>query len=335
MSANKAQRYLKHDLDRQPGEVARLRVLKGPDQGSVYILKSSTAVLGRGEDVDVRISDLKSSRAHARLDYTTSGWMVSDLGSANGIFFQGEYIRKFPLKSGEHFSIGETILEFLGSHESTQVLMAPMRSGREVDTQDRSLSNQKVKVKSYAQPTVLTQPQQANAKKLNPRTLLMLAALAGIYFMMDEGDPQGTAPKAAAKKEKKKDERDVASEDSEVVDRSIRKTAEQYYRQGFREYRERNYLRAKQQFELALQVNPNHELSRHYLGIAEQEIIKEIKKMINAAQKAVIAGRLKEAKGYYQAAMRLMYQDQTNPDYIECEDAIKKINEDLEGMLNR
>lgn len=29
--------------------------------------------------------------------------------------------------------------------------------------------------------------------------------------------------------------------------------------------------------------------------------------------------------------MRLMYNDQTNPDFLECEEALKKINTELEG----
>jgi len=114
------------------------------------------------------------------------------------------------------------------------------------------------------------------------------------------------------------------------VAKEVGKTAEQYYRQGFREYRERNYLRAKSQFELALEVNPNHALARHYLRAAEQDIINETKKMTSSAQQSLNAGRLHEAKGYYEAAMRLMYNDKSNPDYQDCEDAVKKINLELE-----
>src|SRR5690606_24086654 len=95
------------------------------------------------------------------------------------------------------------------------------------------------------------------------------------------------------------------------VGREAAKSAEQSYWEGFREYREGHYLRAKEHFELALQVNPAHELARFYLKSAEKEIGDEIKRMIAAAQKATVAGRLREAKGYYETAMRAMYHDRS------------------------
>lgn len=332
MSTAKVQRFSNSEMERQSGEVARLRVLKGADQGSIFIVKDSSVVLGRGDEADVRVADLKASRSHARLDYTKDGWMVSDLGSANGIFFQGEYIRKFALRSGEHFTLGDTIFEFLVSGESTRMLTAPMRSGTEVEQLDQALSAQKLRVKSYSQAAKPVVAQAAGAKKFNPRTLVLMAALAGLYFYMDQEEAPKTPPKQAAKKTTEEgDQRGLATYLPGSVEKEVSKTAEQYYRQGFREYREKNYLRAKSQFELALQINPNHVLARHYLHAAEQDIINEIKKMIYSAQKAVVAGRLKEAKGYYEAAMRLMYNDQTNPDFIECEEAVSKINKELEG----
>ncbi len=330
MSTMKVQRFSNIEMERQSGEVARLRILKGADQGAVFIVKASSIILGRGDEADVRVADLKASRAHARLDYTKEGWIVSDLGSANGVFFQGEYIRKFALRSGEHFTLGDSIFEFLVSAESTRILTAPLRSGVEVEQLDHALSAQKLKVQAYSKAPKVTSATQ-NAKKFNPRTLLLVAALAGIYFYMDQdSNPKSPAKAIAKKTADSPDDRALASYLPGGVSKDIIKTAELYYRQGFREYREKNYLRSKAQFELSLQVNPNHDLARHYLQVAEQDIIKEIKDTMDSAQKQIVAGRLREAKGYYEAAMRLMYNDKSNPDYIECEDALKKINIELE-----
>lgn len=329
MSSSKVLRYKNTEVPRQTGEVARLRVLKGPDQGMIYVMKESSISFGRGDEADVMISDLKASRAHARLDYTRDGWVMNDLGSANGIFFQGEYIRKFAITSGEHFTVGETIFEFLTSTESTRILTAPLRTSQDVANLDQALINQRLKVQGLSQAAQTTaQATGQPAKKFNPRTLLLVAALGGIYFYMDQAAPVASqAVKKSAKKEN--DDRSLASYLPVGVTRDVEKTAEQYYRQGFREYREGNYLRAKAQFELALQVNPNHGFARHYLAGAENEITAEIKKMIAGAQKSIVAGRLREAKGYYETAMRLMYYDRSNPDFIECEESLKKITEEL------
>ncbi len=328
MGAAPVLRYKNTEVPRQAGEVGRLRVIEGPDKGLVCLLRNSTVVLGRGEKSDIMISDLKASRSHARLEFTKEGWVVNDLGSANGIFYHGEYVRKFPILSGERFTLGDTIFEFMASSESTRVLMSPMRPSLEVVQQDHALAQQRAKVRTWAQPA---EAAKDPTKKQNPaRTLLLVAVLAGGYFFMNQDPPQKGPQKAPQKKE----EQGEAAKGLENylppgVTKDIQKTAEQYYRLGFREYREGNYLRAKSQFELALQVNPGHALARHYLAVSDKEIETSIKDMIQGAEKAITAGRLREAKGYYETAMRLMYYDRSNPDFIECEEEVKKINKEL------
>ena len=332
MNTGKVVRYKNTDVPRQSGEVGRIRILKGPDQGAIFVIKDSSVVIGRGEEVDLRIRDLKSSRSHARLDYTKEGWVMSDLGSANGIFFQGEYIRKFALTSEEHFTIGETICEFLVSHESTQMLIAPLRNAEEVSRQDEALSRQKVRVQNLGK-TVQASTGAADKKKSNPRTLLLLAACAGIYLYMDSS----SSPSKPAATAKKADvaggeaDRSLASYLPSGVTKDIEKTADQYYWQGFREYTKGNYLRAKEDFGLALQVDPSNERARHYLMSSDKENNDEIKRLIASGNKAKLIGHNAAAKGYYETAMRHMYNDRANPDYIECEEALKALDKDSSG----
>lgn len=326
MSKDKVLRYREIDLPRQSGEVARIRVLKGKDVGANFVIKVSSFTIGRGEEVDLLIADPKASRSHARVDFTKEGWIVSDLGSANGIFFQGEYIRKFGLKSGEHFTVGETILEFIMSQEDTRVLTAPIKSAQEVATQDIAFAQQKLRVKNLSQGA--SAAKSATAQKKNPRTLILLALGAAAYLYLDqeEAAKQKVPVKKVQKKEDTEEEgRSLASYLPNSVPKEVQKTAEQYYAQGFREYLAGNYLRAKDSFQLALQVNPAHDRARHYLANAEKENNDEIKRLINAGRKAKLVGRNSEAKGYFETAMRHLFNDRSNPDYVECEEALKSL----------
>lgn len=332
MSAAKVLRYRNVEVPRQIGEVGRLRVLKGQNEGMLYVVKNSSVVIGRGDESDVMIGDLKASRKHAKLEYSAQGWAVNDLGSSNGIFYQGEYVRKFPIHSGEHFSVGDTVFEFIESSEGTQILMAPLRPAADVIQMDKAIAAQRLKVQQYAKPTKFA----ASKKKANP--LLILAVLgAGIYSFQDDlistfGPMFGySAPQVVRKAAPKKDESSnlAALLPTSIVNTEVGKTAEQYYRQGFREYREGNYLRAKAQYELALQVNPAHKLARKGIMTSAYAIDEEVKRMMGGAEKAMVVGRLREAKGYYESTMRLLYFDRSNPDYIECEEQLKQINAEL------
>ncbi len=345
MIRDKVFRFNKAEVPRQAGEFARLRVIKGPDVGATFVVKESTFTVGRGETVDIILADPKSSRSHARIEFTHEGWIVSDLGSANGIFYSGEFVRKFKLKSRDHFTIGDSVLEFLMSRESDRALMAPVKENRDVERLDVALAQQKVKVKNISRPVAGVQKKKQ--EKRSP--LLLVAALLGVsaYLYPDEARPlledfglgmvadflpetpqskSGKAKKSDKDGEKKEAEvRDVASLAPPSVSREVERTAEQHFALGFREYTAGNYLRAKEAFELALQVNPHHGRARYYLMHSDHENREEIRKIVESARIAKEFGRNRKAIGLYETAIRHLYYDRENPLYMECESALKEL----------
>jgi pSer/pThr/pTyr-binding forkhead associated (FHA) protein len=345
MIRDKVFRFNKAEVPRQAGEFARLRVIKGPDVGATFVVKESIFTVGRGETVDIILADPKSSRSHARIEFTHEGWMVSDLGSANGIFYSGEFVRKFKLKSGDHFTIGDSVLEFLMSRESDRALMAPVKENRDIERLDVALAQQKVKVKNFSRPVAGIQKKKK--EKRSPLILAGIGLAVAAYLYPDEARPlledfglgivaellpetpkskNGSAKKNRKGSDKKDAEvRDVASLAPPTVSREVEKTAEQHFALGFREYTAGNYLRAKEAFELALQVNPHHGRARYYLMHSEHENREEIRKIVESARIAKEFGRNRKAIGLYETAIRHLYFDRENPLFVECETALKEL----------
>ena len=76
-------------------------------QKTIYpLLEAST--IGRDTSNSIQLADSTASRKHARMRYWQGSWMVEDLGSANGIIFNGERVEKTSIKPGDSFKIGET-----------------------------------------------------------------------------------------------------------------------------------------------------------------------------------------------------------------------------------
>lgn len=94
-----AARFKQSQLPRQQGERVRLKVLKGPDAGVVYVVSGAKAVVGRGDECDVTLSDLRASRLHAELVDVGGTWQVKDLGSANGVVVNGVASKGAALKN--------------------------------------------------------------------------------------------------------------------------------------------------------------------------------------------------------------------------------------------
>ncbi|WP_433889709.1 FtsK/SpoIIIE domain-containing protein [Streptomyces sp. CA-111067] len=100
-------------------EVARLRVVGGPDAGGVHLLPGGQARIGRSSEADVPLDDPDVSRLHCEVAVGADGEVtVMDLGSTNGTSVAGRPVgpRPAPLPPGALLRIGESTLRLDGAH---------------------------------------------------------------------------------------------------------------------------------------------------------------------------------------------------------------------------
>jgi pSer/pThr/pTyr-binding forkhead associated (FHA) protein len=72
--------------------------------------KRDAVVIGRGNECDVVIHDMKASRQHCKLTRQATGFLLEDLGSRNGTFVNGTRIAEpILLKTSQTFQIGDTM----------------------------------------------------------------------------------------------------------------------------------------------------------------------------------------------------------------------------------
>jgi FHA domain len=98
----------------EPGRPPKLRVQSaaGLSAGSAYDL-SDGALLGRGEQADIRLEDSFASSRHARLVPQGGVMVLEDLGSTNGTYLNGEALRgPQPLHAGDTIRIGDSEFTF-------------------------------------------------------------------------------------------------------------------------------------------------------------------------------------------------------------------------------
>lgn len=103
-----------------------LYVLSGPEIGR-QVDVGDGAVLGRADDCDAVMRDLSVSRRHARIERKRAGWRVVDLGSRNGLFKDGERVKKLFVEDGTEFRLGdlELRLRFHADESVEAVRVAP------------------------------------------------------------------------------------------------------------------------------------------------------------------------------------------------------------------
>lgn len=99
---------LQAERDKDPGkQTPYLIVLAGHSVGKLFRLKPGELIIGRSSDAVVSLDDAGVSRRHARLICTEEGGVtISDLGSTNGTWVEGNKIRFHTLEDGERIQIG-------------------------------------------------------------------------------------------------------------------------------------------------------------------------------------------------------------------------------------
>ncbi|MGZ5380818.1 MAG: FHA domain-containing protein [Thermoanaerobaculia bacterium] len=111
------------------------------DEGATrrYVFEQQ-AVVGCDLDCDIPLASRTVSRRHALVEKTPNGWVVRDLGSANGTSVAGARVQEAPLVTGAAVRFGEVDAIFgIESREPTSaerlissLSIAPVRKARPV-----------------------------------------------------------------------------------------------------------------------------------------------------------------------------------------------------------
>lgn len=88
-------------------------------------LTEGTISIGRASDCSIPIKDRYLSRRHAEIISANGGWVLKDLGSANGTYLNGNRVeRDSPLRPGDRIRLGDTEIVFETTEHNTDKLFA-------------------------------------------------------------------------------------------------------------------------------------------------------------------------------------------------------------------
>lgn len=85
-----------------------LAVISGGNSGEIHQINKVHMTIGRA-DADIIISDLESSRQHARIEVMGDRVVVRDLNSTNGTFVDEQKVAAANLENHSEFRIGTTV----------------------------------------------------------------------------------------------------------------------------------------------------------------------------------------------------------------------------------
>jgi diguanylate cyclase (GGDEF)-like protein len=89
---------------------AYLIVLNGTSAGKMYKVVGDEMIIGRSANADILLTDDSVSRNHARIVRAGTQLQISDLGSTNGTYANGQLITTHTLNDGDKLQVGSSII---------------------------------------------------------------------------------------------------------------------------------------------------------------------------------------------------------------------------------
>lgn len=309
-----AVKILKHfETPKEAGVYFRLVCLTGEEKGKAYFIMGNRIVMGRGDSCDVKIHDLKSSREHAEIAKVGPNFVITDLGSQNGVVVNDLKIKQHVLSPKDKIIIGKTVYKF---------------SKIEVKEQKKESTKPK--------KTESDDDEDEEEEKKNPRLniILIVVAIAGVLLIFSEDTPEVEGPKSTPQIKTRVTEFDDAIVKAQQEISEKRKEDEKkmgiYFQRGLREFREGNYYRAKSEFLSARQWSPNDPLANFYLRKTEEKIGEEINIYMSKAKRQVESINYQGALISYCSVLRVV-RDKNDPSYKTADEEMRKI-ETIIGM---
>ncbi|GMQ93888.1 MAG: hypothetical protein BMS9Abin12_1369 [Acidimicrobiia bacterium] len=93
-----------------------LTIESGPQTGLTYVLGPGNTIAGRSADAAIFLPDVTVSREHVRFAVDNSSLSMSDLGSTNGTYVNGQRLVAGVLKEGDELMIGKFHLRVSRGH---------------------------------------------------------------------------------------------------------------------------------------------------------------------------------------------------------------------------
>lgn len=293
----------------------RLLCMTGKNKGLVYYLRSKRAVMGRSETVDIQVLDTKSSREHAELTKFNDTFIVTDLGSQNGIIVNDLKVSQHQLIHGDKIIIGQTVFKFSRIVVEDELSEVDEDEDDDEDEEDEEEEEETKKKKRKKDDPA------AKRKKL----IYGLVGIAVLFLLLDDGEApkKKKAPKKVEREDKslaadiKKRNRNYDEETEEKIGAILHR--------GFRELREKNYMRAIEEFDMALILSPNHGRASAYLEKSKMLLDEEVKSQFNKAKREIDSLKFKKAVRIYCSILRYLQERPEDERYKRAEKEIKSI----------
>jgi DNA-binding NtrC family response regulator len=155
------------------GPRCQLVVVEGPDQGRATRLGAGDITVGTGSECDLRLTDNRVSSRHMSVRVAGERFVVRDLGSKNGVVYEGSLVSEATVPAGATLKLGKSFVRIQPIALPLQV--EPSQSRRLGELVAESLAMREVfavlELAAASDTTVLLEGETGTGKELAARAI--------------------------------------------------------------------------------------------------------------------------------------------------------------------
>jgi DNA-binding NtrC family response regulator len=98
-----------------------VRVIDGADRGKTWTITDTPICIGSADTCEITLRDSRVSRRHCRITLVAHGFLVEDLESRNGTYFEGSRVGQIAVPPGAILRVGKTHLAVGGTRDTATI----------------------------------------------------------------------------------------------------------------------------------------------------------------------------------------------------------------------
>ncbi len=350
-----------------------IEVIKGPHIGLKLSFEKGVVSIGRGPENDlVLASDPRVSRAHAEIRQRGADFVIVNLSQKNFVLVNGENVQSEVLTANMLVQIGDTEFRFIPPIvPSTPEPVAPQGMVQNVPANPAILNPQSGTpvLRPQAPPPGMPspppvrphaggQPQGARASAsrqarphsppssgIDPRVrfygIVVIIGLVGWFLLSPskngaKKDPNEIRTSVISLQdvaEAEKRTQELLTIKKEKYDSVQYRRAQENFIKGFRDFQQGQYARARESFQVVLNLDPENELAKRYYSLSKIKFDELVK--FNMIQ----GNRYREKKNWrmcqsnYSNVMTMLQNRKDDPTYKEAKQFYDECTLNLEGRF--
>lgn len=349
-----------------------LEVLHGPHAGMKLSFSKPSITIGRGPENDVVLSgDPRVSRQHAEIKQRGPGeFVIVNLSSKNFVLMNDQNIQSEILTNGSVIQIGDTDIQFkvdipealpeppvaaplplfpkvqtpaFQMPATPSVMPGPMHPSMNTSGPQNITQQPMGNFGGYQAPNPAPVPPSGGLLK-NPKARfygIVGILLVGGWFLFSSGKKSTKDPNAirtssitmrdAADAEKRTQE--LLTVKKEKYDSVQYRRAQENFIKGFRDFQQGQYARARESFQVVLNLDPENELAKRYYHLSKIKFDELVK--FNMMQ----GNRYREKKNWricqsnYANVMTMLQYRKDDPTYKEAKQFFEECTLNVEGRF--